>query len=110
MRERHTAFDNPPAPHAWELRSLEIDIELRDVWRLLDQRRDLFDDLRLEIAARAMRVAFDRGRCLGKAEGEASGYEDGYALGYDDGYAEGFDQGFEASRSDPYPVRATSAQ
>ena len=39
-----------------------------------------------------MRVAFDRGRCLGKAEGEASGYEDGYALGYDDGYAEGFDR------------------
>ena len=89
MHERHTAFDDARAPDAWELQSLEIDIELRDVWWLIDQRRDLFDDLQLAITARAMRVAFDRGRCLGEAAGEAAGYEDGYIQGYDDGCAEG---------------------
>ena len=96
MRERPTAFDNPRAPDAWELQSLQIDIELRDVWQLIDQRRDLFDDLRLEITARAMRVAFERGRCLGETAGEAAGYEEGYTQGYDDGCAEGYDQGYAA--------------
>ena len=97
MRERPTAFDNSRAPDAWELQSLEIDIELRDVWQLIDQRRDLFDDLRLEITARAMRVAFDRGRCLGETAGEAAGYEEGYTQGYDDACAEAYDQGRAAA-------------
>lgn len=88
MRERPPAFDNSRAPHAWQLRSLEIDIELRDVWELIDQRRDLFDEPRLDIAARAMRVAFDRGRRLGETAGEAAGYERGYTDGYDEGCAE----------------------
>ena len=93
MHERPAAFDPPRAPHAWELQSLDIDIELRDVWQLVDQRRDLFDDLRLEIAARAMRVAFDRGRCVGETAGRDAGYDEGYAQGYDDGGAEACDQG-----------------
>ena len=97
MRETPTASDSSRAPDAWELRSLEIDIELRDVWQLLDQRRDLFDDRRLEITARAMRVAFDRGRCLGETAGEAAGYEEGYMRGYDDGCADAYDQGFAAA-------------
>ena len=92
MRERPAAFDPPRAPDAWELQSLEIDIELRDVWQLIDQRRDLFDDLRLEIAARAMRVAFDRGRGVGESAGRDAGFEEGYAQGYDDGGAEVADQ------------------
>ena len=99
MRDRPTAFDNPRAPDAWELQSLQIDIELRDVWQLIDQRRDLFDDLRLEITAKAMRVAFERGRCFGETASEAAGYDEGYTHGYDDGCAEGegFDRGCAAA-------------
>jgi hypothetical protein len=96
MHER-TAFDNSRAPHAWQLQSLEIDIELRDVWQLVDQRRDLFDEPRLEITARAMRVAFERGRCLGETGGRDAGYEEGYMHGYDDGCAEAYDQGCAAA-------------
>ena len=91
MHKRPTASHNARAPDAWELRSLEIDIELRDVWQLIDQRRDLFDDLRLEITARAMRVAFERGRGLGETASEAADYEEGYTQGYDDGCADAYD-------------------
>jgi hypothetical protein len=53
--------DDLPELDATRLRSLEIDIELRDIWELLDQRRDVWDDLQLAVTARAMRVAYDRG-------------------------------------------------
>ncbi len=97
MPETPTASDNSRAPDAWELRSLEIDIELRDIWQAIDQRRDLFDDLQLEITARAMRAAFERGRLLGEAASEDAGYEEGYIQGYDDGCAEGAEQGYAAA-------------
>jgi hypothetical protein len=53
--------DDLPELDATRLRSLEIDIELRDIWERLDQRRDVWDDLQLAVTARAMRVAYDRG-------------------------------------------------
>ena len=58
-----TAFDdNTTEVSALELRCLEIDIELRDVWEVLGQMPDLSEELHLRVAAMATRVAYDRGR------------------------------------------------
>jgi flagellar biosynthesis/type III secretory pathway protein FliH len=90
MRQRPSAFDDPPALDPTTLLCLEIDIELRDAWELLDQAPDIWDDLHLAITASAMRVAYDRGRRQGETAGRAAGYEDGY----EDGHQEGYDSAF----------------
>jgi len=74
MRQRSSASDDLPALDATSLRCLEIDVELRDAWELLDLAPDVWDDVHLEIIAWAMRVAYDRGRARGETEGRAAGY------------------------------------
>jgi flagellar biosynthesis/type III secretory pathway protein FliH len=86
MRQRPSAFDDPPALDPTTLLCLEIDIELRDAWELLDQAPDTWDDRHLAVIASAMRVAFDRGRRQGETAGRAAGYQDGYEDGHQEGH------------------------
>jgi hypothetical protein len=93
MHQRPSAFGDLPALDPTSLLCLEIDIELRDAWELLDLAPDVWDDLPLEIIAWAMRVAYDRGRGRGETEGRAAGYEEGYEDGrqqerYDSAFAD----------------------
>lgn len=80
---RHTPNNLPKLP-AVEKRSLEIDLELRDVWELLDA-SDLANDLQhLAVAANMMRVAYDRGLRHGQAEGFLAGQIAGRAAAADE--------------------------
>jgi hypothetical protein len=87
--------DDLPELNATQLLSLEIDVELRDVWEQLDQRPDLWDDLLLRVTACAMRVAFERGRCQGEAADKDDAYEKGYSAGYEQGHEEGYEEGYD---------------
>ena len=90
MPHGHSGFDRPPALDATALLCLEIDIELRDAWELLDQATDAWNDGHLAVIASAMRVAYERGRCQGETAGRDAGYQDGY----EDGRQEGYDSAF----------------
>ncbi len=70
MPQRPSGFDHLPALDPTTLLCLEIDIELRNAWELLDQANDTWDDGHLAVIASAMRVAFVLGR-------RAAGSEDG---------------------------------
>ena len=93
MRQRPSAFDDPPALDPETLLCLEIDIDLRDAWEALDQALDVWDDLHLAVTANAMRVAYQRGRRQGKTEGIAAGYQPGFEDGYEDGLEDGRQEG-----------------
>jgi hypothetical protein len=107
MRERPTPSDarEPTAAQLW---SLGVDIELRDVWEVLDQMPDMWDDLHLAVIASVMGVAFDRGHRHGKVagyderyyEGHDEGYRDGHDEGYRDGYDDGHAEGQKAASAD----------
>jgi hypothetical protein len=75
--ERPSAFGDLPALDPTSLLCLEIDIELRDAWELLDLAEEPGDDLPLGIIAWAMRLAYASGRYRGETEGYRDGYEDG---------------------------------
>ena len=90
MPQRPSGFDYPPALDPTTSLCLEIDIELRDAWELLDQASETWDDRHLAVIANAMRVAYVRGRRQGETAGRAAGYQDGY----EDGHQEGSDSAF----------------
>ena len=90
MLQRPSAFHDAPALDPTTLLCLDIDVELRDAWELLDQVPDVWDDLHLAVVASAMRVAYERGRRRGETAGRAAGYQDGY----EDGHEEGYDTAF----------------
>jgi hypothetical protein len=51
----------------FELRCLDIDVELRDVWALLDQLPGRWKKRQLQFFAGALRVSYDRGLTLGSS-------------------------------------------
>jgi hypothetical protein len=71
-----------------ELRCLDIDVELRDVWALLDQLPGRWKKRRLQFFAEALRVSYDRGLSAGKLAGFDEGFEEGHELGYAEGTEE----------------------
>lgn len=78
----------PPQPNpADSLFCLSIDLELRDVWELLDDAKLDWDERELRFVASALRVAFDRGWRQGKDAGDEEEYWEGVRQGYDEGYA-----------------------
>ena len=91
--QRPSGFGDLPALDPTSLLCLEIDIELRDAWELLDLAPERGDDLPLGIIAWAMRLAYASGRYRGETEGRAAGYTDGYEDGrqqdrYDNAFAD----------------------
>jgi flagellar biosynthesis/type III secretory pathway protein FliH len=72
-----------------QLQCLEIDIELRDVWEVLDEMPDFSDDLQRTVTAMAMRIAYERGYRNGETAGQQAGFDDGHAQGYDEGSGDG---------------------
>lgn len=70
-------------PTAVQLASLEIDIELRELWVELNQMRGQWNDDQIAVAANLMRCAFQRGRVVGRGEGETTGRRKGFDEGYE---------------------------
>ena len=86
---RTPSSGSAPEPDALELRSLEVDFELRDVWEQLDRLGGSWPPALLDVTAKALRVAFARGRAEGLTEGRENGYADGYYQGREDARADG---------------------
>jgi hypothetical protein len=106
MPQRPSAFDDPPELDPTTLLCLEIDIELRDVWALLDQAPDMWNDRNLAVTANALRVAYARGRRQGETAGRAAGHQDGYEEGYEEGCDSAFVDGSpEIDRRDEHLAR-----
>lgn len=72
----------------FELRCLDIDVELRDVWALLDQLPGRWKKRQLQFFAGALRVSYDRGLTAGKL----AGFDEGFEEGHEQGYAEGVEE------------------
>jgi hypothetical protein len=75
-----------------ELRCLDIDVGLRDVWALLDQLPGPWKKRQLQFFAGALRVSYERGLTAGKL----AGFEKGFEEGHEQGYAEGTEVAHEA--------------
>ena len=75
-----------------ELRCLDIDVGLRDVWALLDQLPGRWKKRQLQFFAGALRVSYERGLTAGKL----AGFEKGFEEGHEQGYAEGTEVAHEA--------------
>jgi hypothetical protein len=100
--------DELPILSELELRSLQIDLELRDVWDLTDQVPKRWKRCHLEFMAGALRVAYDRGVAAGKDDGFRDGYAEGQSTGFNDGHDKGFARGFDAGLEEAL-LRAAAA-
>lgn len=87
MTSKNTTKSQPAATlvelTAVQSASIDIDLELREVWVEADQLRTDLTPEQMEAVAFLMRCSYQRGETVGRGKGEVSGRSKGFDEGYE---------------------------